>query len=587
MSTYKGLNPATNNWNVVAIDDYREEISYDPNGNIQTYKRNGTTANGKQLLMDKMTYQYPKDAGGNGLNNRLRYVHDEVSAANYTEDIDSQTPLTLAQVQAEKLPEQQTDNYVYDAIGNLIQDKKEGINKISWNVYGKIESIIKTGSSINYTYDASGNRISKTISTNQPINQSTFYVRDAGGNVMGIYGIDPQVNQGKLTQNEVHLYGSSRLGIANTLSVSVKEKNMAADFGTAKLSTFTRGEKIFELSNHLGNVLATVSDKKIFIPTHKISCGPACTKMVPQHYEPDVVSATDYAPFGMGLVGRKFGAAGRYGFNGKENDKEVSEGAQDYGMRINEVRLGRFLSVDPISSTYPMLTPYQFASNRPIDGIDLDGLEWAKKVIMKNGKTSEILYTVKLKVINSTQTMTQENVNKAIGDAKDLVPKIYDGFNKSKIKTTYKVEWVMTTDDKIDINKDFYLEFIDDPFPDIFAGKTEKIGNTSINHLKVLSPFGIMKLYKASKFTREQADKDIPNTIAHEIGHTGGLRHDDDPSSPKDIPEKIWNDGNNIMDRNNNSEKQSTAIPEQRTIIGKNIPKSQTTIEKSNKVEKK
>ena len=49
---------------------------------------------------------------------------------------------------------------------------------------------------------------------------------------------------------------------------------------------------------------------------------------------------------------------------------------QDYGMRIYDTILGRFLSVDPISKQYPELTPYQFASNRPFDGIDLDGLEF-------------------------------------------------------------------------------------------------------------------------------------------------------------------------------------------------------------------
>jgi hypothetical protein len=34
------------------------------------------------------------------------------------------------------------------------------------------------------------------------------------------------------------------------------------------------------------------------------------------------------------------------------------------------------LSVDPLTQSYPWLTPYQFASNRPIDGIDRDGLEF-------------------------------------------------------------------------------------------------------------------------------------------------------------------------------------------------------------------
>jgi len=48
---------------------------------------------------------------------------------------------------------------------------------------------------------------------------------------------------------------------------------------------------------------------------------------------------------------------------------------QDYGMRIYDPRLGRFLSTDPITDEYPELTPYQFASNTPIQAIDLDGLE--------------------------------------------------------------------------------------------------------------------------------------------------------------------------------------------------------------------
>jgi RHS repeat-associated protein len=82
----------------------------------------------------------------------------------------------------------------------------------------------------------------------------------------------------------------------------------------------------------------------------------------------------------MVMPGKKYGAASRYryGFNGKEDDNDISEGGQDYGMRIYDSRLGRFLSVDPLTDEYPELTPYQFASNRPIDGIDLDGTEWSK-----------------------------------------------------------------------------------------------------------------------------------------------------------------------------------------------------------------
>ena len=77
------------------------------------------------------------------------------------------------------------------------------------------------------------------------------------------------------------------------------------------------------------------------------------------------------------MPGRKFSSANgyRYGFNGKENDKDAGEGIQDYGMRIYDGRLGRFLSVDPLTFSYPWYTPYQFAGNMPIKFIDLDGGE--------------------------------------------------------------------------------------------------------------------------------------------------------------------------------------------------------------------
>lgn len=70
----------------------------------------------------------------------------------------------------------------------------------------------------------------------------------------------------------------------------------------------------------------------------------------------------------------------RYGFNGKENDNEIKGlgDQQDYGMRVYDTRLGKFLSVDPLSDDYPYYSTYQFAGNMPISFIDLDGCEPAK-----------------------------------------------------------------------------------------------------------------------------------------------------------------------------------------------------------------
>ena len=89
---------------------------------------------------------------------------------------------------------------------------------------------------------------------------------------------------------------------------------------------------------------------------------------------------TDYHPFGWEMPGRKYNSAEyRYGFNGKEKDDDGEFGSitnYDYGFRIYNPAIGKFLSVDPLTKGYPMLTPYQFASNSPIGGLDLDGLEF-------------------------------------------------------------------------------------------------------------------------------------------------------------------------------------------------------------------
>ncbi|PQJ10487.1 hypothetical protein CJD36_010955 [Flavipsychrobacter stenotrophus] len=71
------------------------------------------------------------------------------------------------------------------------------------------------------------------------------------------------------------------------------------------------------------------------------------------------------------------GESYRYGFNGKYKDNEwAGKGnSYDYGFRQYDTRIARFRTVDPLTAKYPMLTPYQFASNNPIMNIDLDGLE--------------------------------------------------------------------------------------------------------------------------------------------------------------------------------------------------------------------
>ena len=128
------------------------------------------------------------------------------------------------------------------------------------------------------------------------------------------------------------------------------------------------GKTYYELSNHLGNVLAVITDKKIGVSSDNLKV---------DYYEADVVSATDYYPFGWEMPGRKYNSAEyRYGFNGKEKDDEGEFGSitnYDYGFRIYNPAVGRFLSVDPLQSERSWMSPYNFVQNSPLSRIDPTG----------------------------------------------------------------------------------------------------------------------------------------------------------------------------------------------------------------------
>jgi RHS repeat-associated protein len=60
-----------------------------------------------------------------------------------------------------------------------------------------------------------------------------------------------------------------------------------------------------------------------------------------------------------------------------EKDEEFKgEGnSYDFGARMYDARIGRFLSVDPLAPDYPHNSPYAFSENRVIDGVELEGAE--------------------------------------------------------------------------------------------------------------------------------------------------------------------------------------------------------------------
>ncbi len=171
------------------------------------------------------------------------------------------------------------------------------------------------------------------------------------------------------------IYGSSRLGMLKD-SVNV----LGSAYTNTDTSNFihTLGNKRYEFSNHLGNVLTVLSDKPI----------PHDNGGTVDYWQASIMSSYDYSPFGVMLSGRNFDSDSsyRYGFQNQEKDDEIKGkgNSVNYQYRMHDTRLGRFFAVDPLASKYPFYTTYSFSGNRVTDAIELEGLE-EFVIIAKNG----------------------------------------------------------------------------------------------------------------------------------------------------------------------------------------------------------
>jgi hypothetical protein len=108
-----------------------------------------------------------------------------------------------------------------------------------------------------------------------------------------------------------------------------------------QISSYRRkGIRQYELTGHLCNVRAVIGDR---LEEKTDEDGQTA-------YAPELLSATDYFPFGMQMPGRVFvdGEGYRYGFNGMEKENAVNEDGYDFGARLYNSWNGRWLAVDPV-----------------------------------------------------------------------------------------------------------------------------------------------------------------------------------------------------------------------------------------------
>jgi RHS repeat-associated protein len=538
-------------WNPTVDDRYQMQLSYDLNGNILSLKRNGNKS-ANDIKMDEFTYNYyslngttQQDVqllGFDGTNttlatNRLSKLVENTSfAANYSDDIDGNASTGII-------------NYNYDALGNLTKDLSEEIDQIKWNAYGKVVEVIRTTNNHNkpdlaFEYDAFGQRIKKIVKPRaagqlaQEKNwQETYYVRDAQGNVMAMYQHASSYTTAtnhvteSLNVTEWDLYGSSRLGIrkpdanyeittlasreydwvSSTISNEVINPAPTANFRKFRLL----GAKTFELTNHLGNVITTISDRKLMVED------PANTGYI-HYFKPEILSISEQYAFGMSMPGRTYSVEDyRFGFNGKENQDDLlgEDNAQDFGARMYDARLGRWWGLDPLISKYPSISPYTFCADNPLLFVDKDGRDY-ELFIDHNSK--KVLIKADFYVNNGND---ESVANEGIKIWLALNGCYQYQFGKDGEMESYDIEFqlhVNCTDndnlikyEKIDKGLDSRIIY---PIANTFRVTDEqKYYNNKPNAVGSL---------KASRIVSVKQDFALfPDIAGHEIGHALGLNH--------------------------------------------------------------
>ena len=295
---------------------FMTNYGYDKNGNIDGIMRQAITMDYEVASLDEMELHYT----GNQLQNITNYANPD--------DFEDYTPYPVSD---------SNNAYSYDQNGNTTKDLDRNISSIQYNLLNLPRRITYTdGSMATYTYNSLGEKLRVVYATSS------------------------------LTASlpAAHVAGSEALGSAEIRSLQSGMSDTTVDYcgnlvynGTGLSRILLGGEGYCRLVN--GSPLYF-----FFIKDHLGS-----TRVVVRQ-DGRLVQSIQYYPYGKSWDG---GYSQPYLYNGKEIDMMHGLEWYDYGARMYEPGICRFMTMDPLCEKYYNISPYAYCMNNPINAIDIEG----------------------------------------------------------------------------------------------------------------------------------------------------------------------------------------------------------------------
>jgi len=231
-----------------------------------------------------------------------------------------------------------------------------------------------------------------------------------------------------------------------------------------------------------------------------------------------------------------------YSFNGKEKDNEwngTAGGALDFGARIYDCRVGRWLACDPLFGKYPSISPYASFNNNPNIFVDRDGKENViyltdlrlndPKVILTATERAQIISNLYSIANEANKCFEQGGVTQRV-----LVIMPADIPQANKIDKSDVLATIGTTDELAAFDKDransagekkpgdYDIVGVDASSVEISSVKGDYGGDEG-NRIGI----NIDNVPSAAKFFGVTNNKVIANTILHGSGHNSAIGHTD------------------------------------------------------------